>query len=80
MAYGLGLAIDIAMFLFGGLGGPYPYVWVFFLHSILGALFLHMYIKNLKSEVASLAPKTILYIILLILILPLPMLLASSYN
>lgn len=77
VAYAVGIAIDIAMFFFSGLGGPYPYLWVFPLHFIIGTFFLIIYIVSLRPNVANSSLKAAISAILLVIILPLPILYVS---
>ncbi len=74
--YAIGLAIDVAMFIAGGLGGPYAHMWVIPAHLIFGSWFFFAYIMSLKPGAAYSAFKAQALPILLVIVLPLPILFA----
>ncbi len=66
--YGIGIAVDIGLSLFGGLGGTDQFFWIIPLHFILSTAFFTAYLVSLRPVVLNANIKSLLSGILLIMV------------
>jgi hypothetical protein len=72
LIYCAGILLDMTVTLYGGLGGPYQYLWIIPLHFILSTVFFAVYLVSLRPGVLNANIKSLLSGILFILVSPAP--------
>lgn len=80
IAYGFGLAIDVGMFMFGGLGGPYGYYWMLPVHLLIGTALFMGFVTTLRPGTNHSTSKSLILALALLIVLSLPFLFVTLTN